>query len=93
MNVARQSASATVLDGSIYVAGGYTNVSKTNSVEVYDPKINEWTQVAPMNMPRCRFGLIASNGFLLAMGDDRAIEKFDPRTNWWIKVCEFERKQ
>lgn len=93
MNVARRLAAATVLNGSIYIAGGINETTFIKSVELYDSKTDEWVRVASMNMPRWFFGLIASNRFLFAMGDHKEIEKFDPHKNCWTKVCESDGKQ
>lgn len=87
MNVARYYASVTGANGYIYVVGG-RKTSKTfyNTVEVYDPKIDEWVQLAPMNKLRSAFVLIKTNGFLYAIGTDKAIETFDPWKNCWTEV-------
>lgn len=91
MNTARWNASATISNGFIYIAGGYTSwySSKTASVELYDPKIDKWTEITPMNEPRVAFALIESNGFLLAMGCSNVIEKFEPHNNRWLEVCDY----
>lgn len=72
----------------IYVAGGYIGGWPSNSVELYDPSIDEWTKIAPMNKARDTFGLIESNGFLYAIGGAaKAVEKFNPYKNVWTEVC------
>lgn len=84
-------ASAAILNGYIYMAGGFTftKSSQDNSVVMYDPRTNEWTGAAGMNKPRRSFTLLESNGFLYAMGGNRIkIERFDPFKNAWTEVCE-----
>lgn len=84
MNDVRWFPSAVVLDGRIYVA---SESGKTgNSVEMYDPKSDEWTEVAMMHKHRLLFTLIESNGFIFAMGGDPVIERYDPRENCWTMV-------
>lgn len=92
MNVVRFCASGTVLNGYIYIAGGRSKESAvTKSAELYDPKRDEWTNIASMNVARDNFALIELNGFLYAMGgneDENVIEKYDPWKNCWSEVCE-----
>ena len=37
--------------------------------ECYDPVLNKWTYVAPMNVKRSRVALVASGGKLYAIGE------------------------
>lgn len=90
MNYARHSASVIVLNGYIYVAGGIDAGKMLTSVELYDPNIDEWTKMTPMNKARAAFGLIESNGFLYAMGGTGTIEKFHPYKNVWTEVCKLD---
>lgn len=92
MNVARQMATATKFNGYICVAGGCIGVEDSgmailsNSIELYDPQNDEWTQPAPMNNPRSIFALFELNGFLYAMGTHEVIEKYEPAENSWTEV-------
>lgn len=79
-------ASATVLNGCIYVAGGGINYSAQNTVESYDPASDTWTLLASMNRFRSEFALFESNGFLYAIGGNRSVEKYDPSKNEWTEV-------
>ena len=59
-----------VVNGKIYVAGGYDGTSASlNSVEVYDPSSNAWT-TGLASMPTTRRDLTAGvvNGILYAVG-------------------------
>lgn len=90
MNVARSYAFAAIVNGYIYVAGGRKSENTTLSVvECYNPMSDEWVQVAPMNWSRSSSALIKSNGFLYALGGNRAIERYDPRNICWKEVCAF----
>lgn len=87
MKVARYHASATILNEYICIAGGRTyKNNNVFSVELYDPKRNEWRKLAVLNKPRSRFSLIERNGFLYAIGGNNSTEKYDPWTNCWTKV-------
>lgn len=89
MNYGHTLGSAAVFNGYIYVAGGNVKRSGTTAVELYDPNSDKWTKAPSMNKPRARFALIASSGFLYAMGHDKQLERFDPNKNCWTMVCAF----
>lgn len=92
MSVARTFVSVVAYNGRIYVAGGEVNQRSTNAVEVYNPKSDEWKQLAPLKNPRCSFALIQSYGFLFAIGGQNGaehytvIEKYHPWKNCWTEV-------
>lgn len=87
MNVARANASVIVFNGYIYVAGGRIDaVTKTKSVELYDQKSDEWIQLASMNSSRSCSTLIQFNLFLYAIGNVKAIERYDLCKNSWAEV-------
>lgn len=87
MNCRRRYAAAAVLSDRIYVAGGYVLPYKNlNTFESYDPESDEWTQLSAMNKSRSDFSLIELNGFLYAMGDEKMIDRYDPKENTWTLV-------
>ena len=101
MNHARAGAAVSVVDGKIYVMGGTGLPLIVNhpgpflsSIEVYDPKKNNWTEVG--DMPTAKSGHTASviNGKIYVMGgyfrsqgqqttDFSAIEIYHPRIGRW----------
>lgn len=93
MNVAREAAAATILNGYIYIAGGTTHhrfgcLGETTSVELYNPETDEWAKQTSTEVTLYKSTLIAANGFLFAMGGwTEAIERFKPYTNRWEPVC------
>ena len=92
----RRIASAAALDGKIYVAGGWDTDSNCGraAVESYDPTSDTWQPVAPMNVARKDFCLVAAQGCLFAIGGEtneswhsESVEKYDSKTNVWTPVC------
>ena len=94
--VARGMAAAAELNGSIYVAGGFTWSGTTlSSVEQFDLKAGRWTDVASLGIPRSRFSLAALDGKLYALGgmkggrhgdeslNEPSVEEYDPAKNIW----------
>jgi len=96
----RRIASAAALDGKIYVAGGWDTDSDCGraAVESYDPTSDTWHPVAPMNVARKDFCLVAAQGCLFAIGGETneswssdSVEKYDSKTNVWTPVCDMPR--
>jgi len=92
----RAAASAAVIDGKLYVAGGCINsdcrIGLVNTLEVFDLATNSWSTLAPM--PTARFNAAAGviNGRLYLAGGGIAcppcgsldvVESYDPVTNTW----------
>ena len=57
-----------VLNGKIWVLGGYNGESYLRSVECYCPKKNVWKMVAPMIKSRSIFNAAVVDGKLYAIG-------------------------
>jgi len=78
-----------IIDGKLYVAGGYDTVDLFNTLEVYDPATDSWTTKA--SMPTARW--LASAGVIdgklyVAGGSDlterlSTLEVYDPATDTW----------
>ncbi|KAH9392024.1 hypothetical protein TYRP_022295 [Tyrophagus putrescentiae] len=86
MNRVRACASAAVINGCIYVAGGWNE----RSVSKYCPETDTWREVAPMTTGRHFFALTSFAGRLWAIGglggDDQPLsscESYDPVTDTW----------
>lgn len=62
MNIRRSAVGAAVLTNRIYVVGGYDGNSSLNSVECYDPEMNQWKFVASMSTLRSAAGVTSLNG-------------------------------
>jgi N-acetylneuraminic acid mutarotase len=59
-----------VVNGRIYVIGGWNGVTALSTVEEYDPATNSWRTLAPM--PTARYGLATAvvDGNIYAIGGD-----------------------
>ena len=96
--VAVSNAAAAVLDGLVYVPGGYTadGVAAT-VVEAYDPLADEWNSAPALPVPLCAYALATDGERLLLFGgwdgnryvaDVYALERGAPS---WAKVGEMPR--
>ena len=89
MNVRRSALGAAVMDGKIYVVGGYDGNSSLNSVECFDPDTNQWKFVASMSTMRSATGVTALNGKLYAAGGHdgmsifSSVEAYDSANKQW----------
>merc|ERR1712126_526598 len=77
-----------VLDGKIYVTGGFDEKGKKrlNDVECYDISSKTWTTLAGMNKERSGHSLLAINGSLIAVGGSgslSSIEEYDVDNDTW----------
>ena len=52
MNHARRYVAAAALGGLLYAVGGYDGISVLDSVEAYDPKLDQWKRVESMSNAR-----------------------------------------
>ena len=59
---------AAVCSGSLVVAGGYNGGSRINTTELYQPRLNRWNRIAPMNRNRSCYVLLVENQKLFAIG-------------------------
>jgi N-acetylneuraminic acid mutarotase len=99
MPTARSETHATVLDGKIYVVGGYTNGNpwpSSNAFEMFDPVENKW--IALKNMPRKlnHLQFTAHNGRIYVFGGypeptcceaDGSSWVYDPPTDSWASIA------
>ena len=81
------------MGGRIYVTGGNGQASSVNSVYVYDPQANTWTQLASMGTARHAHASAAVGGKLYVFGGYRpgtkrlsTAEVYDPASDSWAQV-------
>ena len=102
MNHARGGASVSVVNGKIYVMGGVGWPQIPNhpgpflsSVEVFDPKNNQWTEITEMPAPKAFHTASVIDGKIYVIGggfrgDDQfkylsTVEVYDPETDRWTQ--------
>lgn len=77
--------------GKIYAIGGTNGTSATNTVEVYDPSRDRWSNVSGMPTARSELAVAFVNGKIYAIGGVgvgsgiplATVEVYDPSTNLW----------
>ncbi|KAH7978244.1 hypothetical protein HPB49_004906 [Dermacentor silvarum] len=82
-----------VLQGKIYVCGGYDGATFLQTAEAFDPVTQQWQFVAPMNVTRSRVALVANCGRLFAVGgydgvsNLSTVEIYDPEADHWMPIA------
>ena len=57
-----------VINGNMYVFGGYSDVDIHNRTAVLNPQTNEWQQVTSMPSPACAMGVTVCDGKIYTVG-------------------------
>jgi N-acetylneuraminic acid mutarotase len=89
--------SIAVLDGKIYIAGGFAgrqHTLPTASLQSYDPATDTWRKLASLSSPRASISLTALNGKIHAFGGRLMGEKaslathdvYDPKADTWTRA-------
>ena len=97
MPTARTEVAGAVLDGKIYVIGGFVEGGKaTNIVEVYDPQTDRWDRTSPLPIPLEHTAVSTYNGNLFVVGGYTNIDgertptdklfSYDPSTDEWKEL-------
>jgi N-acetylneuraminic acid mutarotase len=92
LTFAREQHTATLLpDGKVLVAGGYGNVGRLSSVELYDPAIGIWTSTGALAAERHgHTATLLPDGKVLVVGGFgqngslSSVELYDPAAGEWI---------
>jgi uncharacterized repeat protein (TIGR01451 family) len=90
----RSYAAATVLNGRIYVAGGWPDL---RTFEEYDPATDTWTTKAPLLIGRQSPGLVAIGDYIYAIGGGSewsalgTVERYAPATDTWVLVSSLNK--
>jgi len=81
--------SSSVVNGKIYVIGGYTGKDMLSTVEEYDPVKDTWARKSDMPTARCDLTTSVVNGKIYAIGGYSVdgpvttIEEYDPTKDKW----------
>ena len=89
------SPSSAVVDGKIYVIGGWDGRRSTSIVEEYDPATDTWTRKADMPTGRDSTATVALDGKIYVIGGAvggylgrTIVEQYDPVTDTWTKKAD-----
>ena len=95
MNEGRKFAAAVLLNGKIFIFGGCDGQNVLSSCEVYDPRVDRWQYISPMQDSRMRHSAAVHDGKVYIVGgvsDNRAgpgirsVECYIPEEDRWTKV-------
>ena len=62
--IERSGFGSAVVDSTLYLVGGCSNLYKVNTVDRYDPDRNEWSSAACMSIRRSGLGVGVAPAFL-----------------------------
>lgn len=92
---ARAASTTAVIDGRIYVMGGYAGIDNRGenfkvlkTVEVYDPQTDTWERKQDMSLPRALFGAGVVAGKIYAIGGFVHPRGKKPGDPWGIDLVE-----
>jgi N-acetylneuraminic acid mutarotase len=90
MSISRGHVVAAVLNGKIYVCGGWIGSTATNAVEEYDRVTNTWTNKSPMPTARYCSGIAVVNDLIYVIGGMdmsgsvfATVEAYNPVMDTW----------
>ena len=84
LDFARDRVASAVLNGRIYLIGGYDGTSKLKDVDVYDPATNSWNSAADLPEAIERSTAESFNGKIyLIGGTGDKVYSYDPSINIW----------
>jgi N-acetylneuraminic acid mutarotase len=97
MPTARTEVAGSVLDGKIYVIGGYDESGKTTDVvELYDPQTDRWSRVSSLPQPTDHAAAATYDGKLFVVGGYIIVEGqrtptnksfiYDPSVDKWKEI-------
>lgn len=78
-----------VFNGTIYAIGGFNGQIRVRTVDVFDPKLNQWTQCASLEARRSTLGACVLDGLVYAIGGFdgtiglQSAEVYNPITRSW----------
>ena len=96
MPTATASHAAAVLDGNIYVSGGFRPAGGySDALEAYDPVADTWTTLASLSQARADHAsavvhgkLCVIGGFMGGQGRTNLVEVYSPASNSWARAAD-----
>ncbi|KAK2197435.1 bifunctional Kelch-type beta propeller/Kelch repeat type 1/SKP1-BTB-POZ domain superfamily/Potassium channel tetramerization-type BTB domain/BTB-POZ domain [Babesia duncani] len=88
LRFARRNNAGIVMDNALYCVGGFDGNDVLATVERLDPRMKNWSLVAPLTSPRSSCMLAQQNGYIYAMGGTcgerlNTIERYNVRADRW----------
>ncbi|GAB1606106.1 kelch-like protein 10 [Argonauta hians] len=86
-----------ILDGFIYVIGGFDGIDYFNSVRSFDPVLQIWSEIAPMYYKRCYVSVAVAGRHIYAMGGSdgnlrqKTVERYNKFKNQWSLIPSMNR--
>jgi len=104
MPTPRWTHTSAVVNGRIYVIGGYTSEGEgersLSTVEEYDPATNTWTRKTDMPTARCDFNgssaVVDGKIYVISGWDDISlsiVEEYDPVTDIWTRKADMPTRR
>lgn len=91
LSTAKESFRTELVEGKVYLIGGY-NTKSLSSTEEYDPLSNSWSTKASMQNPRTNFESVTINGNIYVFGGENnglrvsSAEEYDVTTGSWRTI-------
>ena len=92
MSRPRAGIGAAALDGLVYAIGGFDGVSRLDLVEMFEPRMNTWAEVTPLNSSRDGVCVATYGCWVYAVGGIdgpsylNTVEAYDARTDRWEEM-------
>mmetsp|Transcript_25430 Transcript_25430/g.38081 ORF Transcript_25430/g.38081 Transcript_25430/m.38081 type:complete len:174 (-) Transcript_25430:46-567(-) len=100
MHTKRYNCAAAVLDGQLYVVGGYEGNRRLSSAEVYNPATKCWSLITNMNHKRSNCAAVSLCGKVIVVGGYdgegkflAACEAYNPTTRQWSSIPSMQTKR
>ena len=87
MSQGRYAFAAGVVDGRVYVAGGYDGYSILSSAERFDPLTNTWAPIPSLARPRSQIAGVGLDGLFYIVGGNLPMQSYDPITGTWTTLA------
>ncbi|KPM08303.1 eRF1, BTB, and Kelch domain containing protein [Sarcoptes scabiei] len=88
-----------VLDGFIYAIGGFNGQCRVRSVDMFDPKRNQWIQCPDLEVERSTLGACVLDGLIYAVGGfdgtlgHQSAEVYDPIARQWSFIAPMKTRR
>ena len=95
MKSSRAGLQLVALNGKLFAIGGWRKRQYLDTVERYDPLLNEWVTVSPMRYPRAKFGAVVRNARIYVVGGRKgfrvkdelnSMEVYSPNEDRWDQM-------